>query len=161
MKLGHVSAPWSVGEHSGLSPLGEFRHGSVPWPRDVPASLCPVPCTARSGLALQGTRGKLRAQRHSGLLPHGVSRADRTAGPADPHGCWTIGRLASLHEAGDLPVLEERRRPSPSVLGTRPLHLTPPPALTSHWGPRDHVPGYQPGGGPAREELGGQGSAQT
>ena len=76
----------------------------------VPRAAAPASQPRRlRGLAPKGW-DKLRARRRSGLRPRGVSWAHGTAGPADPGGRWAVSRLTSLHEAGDLPILEGRAR---------------------------------------------------
>ena len=77
-------------------------HGPEPWP--------PRPSLAAPAPARPSSRGqeKLRARGRSGLLPRGVSGAHGAAGSTDPGGRWAVSWLASLHKAGDLPILEGR-----------------------------------------------------
>lgn len=64
-----------------------------------------MPCAGRRSRGhMEGPEGLAELR----LPSHAVSRADRTAGPTGSHRRWTVGRWASLHETGDLPVLGER-----------------------------------------------------
>lgn len=129
-----------------------------------------------------------RAPGHLGPPSRRGSRADRTAGPADSHGRRTIGRLASLHEAGDLPVLQRWCKavspgggPPPSPSSARapspPRGSTPPSALllvplteetpdhscppsVPHVGAPGGIPGCRPGE-PTMEKLRRKGCVQT
>lgn len=66
----------------------------------------------------EGLRAASRGRR---LLPRAGVWADGAAGSADAHRRWAGGRRAGLHEAGDLPVLQERwRQDTQPLAGYRP-----------------------------------------
>lgn len=107
--------PWFLlCECSGLSTCAPLRQkGSLPSTRPVPA------------VGLEDVWRAPKASPSLRLLPCAVSRADRAAGPTGSHRSWAIGRLAGLHEAGDLPVLEERGTRTCQFLGYT-AHASPP-----------------------------------
>lgn len=87
-----------------------FRLGVPGRARTAPSRGPRIPASPPPAPARPSSRGqeKLRARGRSGLLPRGVSGAHGAAGSTDPGGRWAISWLASLHEAGDLPILEGR-----------------------------------------------------
>ena len=96
MKLGHVSV---VSPPSMLWPKHPFSTDT----EGAPPVRTPAPA-----MGLEDAQRTPEASPRLGLPPHTISRADRTAGPAGSHRRRALGGLAGFHEAGDLPVLEER-----------------------------------------------------